>query len=163
MGIYVNITGIAGNATSSNHNNWIQLSGLSFASARTTHTLSPNSQANEISKPSISDITLTKVLDSASPLLFSDSCKGLTQDTMVIHICKTDEALSPVAIITLFQVITNSYHLNISEAEHLSGSPCIDIPSETITCHFKKIEYRFIPYDNHNQPGSPITAEYDGG
>ena len=36
-----------------------------------------------------------------------------------------------------------------------------DRPTESISINFTKIEFKFIPYDDKNKGGTPVTVNYD--
>jgi len=36
-----------------------------------------------------------------------------------------------------------------------------DRPSESVSISFTKLEYKFIPYDDKNKAGTPISVSYD--
>ncbi len=152
MTIYMRIKGIEGDVTAKNHEKWIQLDSLSFHVKRGISVQPGRSVDKEGSKPALSELTLSKVLDQTSPLLFSESCIGKAKDSVVIHLCTTSDTLSTYMEYTLSHVIVSGYSLN-----HRDESS----PIETLNLSFDKIEMKYTPYGRDHQPKSPVPAGYD--
>lgn len=160
MAIYMKIDNIDGDVTAKGYEKWIQASSFIFGVSRNIQLANPGKSANrESSKPSVSDIAVTKKMDKTSPLIFSESVgtnRNSTISSVQIHICKTGNSqgsVEPAMEYTLSNVLVSSY--NITSAT--GNSP----PMETITFNFDKIESKFIPYDEQNKQGSPIPAGYN--
>ena len=155
MPIYVRINGIEGDVTAKGFEKWIEANSIRFAVERNVNT-KPGSVANrESTKPSLTAVILTKYLDKASPHLFNESCVGKDK-TVQISVCRTGETISSYLEYNLANVIVSFYQVSV--ATNSSGSL---VPVEEIQLNFGKIEMKYIPYNQKNQPGSPIPAGYD--
>ncbi len=164
MAIYSKIEGIPGEVTAKGHEAWIELTSITFNVNRIISTEPGRISSREGTRPSISTLTLTKKLDKSSPLLFSEACVGKAKSQIEIHICQTGDSLSEYLAITLSNVIVSSYRI-YAEDEDVIGendkNKATPHPCEKIDFSFDKIELRYTPYDNNNQPQSPITSGYD--
>ena len=149
------IDDIEGDITAKGHESWIQILSFDFNIKRMLSLQPGRSADREGSRPTISEITLSKYLDQSSPILFSESCVGKAKSQIQLDICQTDDGTKAYTELTLYHAIISSYKLNANEQ---SGSI---YPDETISISFDKIELRYTPYDNNNQAQSPITAAYD--
>ncbi len=161
MAIYMKIGGIDGDVTAKGHEKWIALQSLDFNVKRLLSTDPGRIADREGTRPSISEISITKKMDKSSPLLFSEACVGKAKSEMKIDICQTDSSLTPYAQLTLNNVIVSGYQLDASNAEQHSTSAENQTPHEKITLSFDKIELRYTPYDSQHQAQSPIPAGYD--
>lgn len=157
MAIYLQITGIEGDVTAKNHQNWIAINSVDFAIKRLLSTDPGRISDREGSRPTLSEITINKRMDKSSPHLFSESCVGKAKSEVKIHICQTSANLSPYAEITLNNVIISSYRF-ATNTDDTAHKP---YPEEIITLNYDKIEIRYTPYDEQNQAQSPIPAGYD--
>ena len=161
MAIYMKIDGIDGDVTAKGHENWIALQSLDFDVKRLLSTDPGRIADREGTRPSISEVTLTKKMDKSSPLIFGEACVGKAKSTVKIDICQTDSNLSPYAQLTLNNVIVSGYQLDATNAGSPNNTTEHPYPVEKATLSFDKIELRYTPYDGQNQAQSPIPAGYD--
>ena len=154
MTAYMQIDGINGDVTAKGHEKWIAINGFKFGVKRTLSTDPGRIADRESSRPSISEVTLTKRMDQSSPLLFGESCVGKAKPQIKIHVCQTDSSLNPYAEITLSNAIVSQYQVD----SHASADEGELYPIETISLSFDKIEVRYTPHDSQNKPQSPIPA-----
>jgi type VI secretion system secreted protein Hcp len=132
MPIYMRITKnglpvIKGDATAKGHEKWIELSSAQMGQSRFTATNRGN--AREETGPVISEIVITKAMDSASTALFHQSLNG-EGVTIQIDFEKSGGNNSTYLSFTLQNALISSYQVN------RSGSP-----TENITLNFTKITF----------------------
>jgi type VI secretion system secreted protein Hcp len=151
MAIYMKYEGIDGEATHENHKKWIDISSLQFGVGRGISTPSGSTANREASEPSISEVTLTKLMDGASSKLFTESVTGAAGKKVEIHLVSTGSPGNTYVEYTLTNSLISGYSLS-------SGG---DRPSESISINFTKIEYKNIPFDDTNKAGTPVTVSYD--
>jgi len=151
MAIYLHYDGIDGEATQQDHKKWIDISSLQFGIGRGIATPVGSSANREASHPSVSEITFTKAMDSASPKLFTESATGSAGKTVKINLVSTGSPGNVYAEYTLTNTLISGYSIS-------SGG---DRPSESLSLNFTKIEYKFTPYDELNAAGTPVTVSYD--
>lgn len=163
MGIYLQIDGIQGPVTAQGLEGYIQAESFSSDIQRKLATQPGSVENRETTKPIFSEITLTKLVDKTTPLLFSEATVGASKATAIIKFISTGSNLNEYLTITLSNVMVSSQTLD-SLAKVTSGEPTenrSDRPTETITLNFTKIEVKYTPYDNQNNVGSPIPSGYD--
>ncbi|MQP66257.1 Hcp1 family type VI secretion system effector [Niveispirillum sp. SYP-B3756] len=151
MPIYMQIEGIAGDATHQNHVQWTDIKTLQWGVSRHMNTLAGATSNREGSEPSVGEVTLTKTSDSSSVKLFSQSCSGRNGVTTKIHIVSSGNPGDTYIEFTLTNTLISSYNIVATN----------DRPEEQITLNFTKVEMKYIPYDSQHNPQSPIIASYD--
>lgn len=151
MAIYLKYEGIEGEATHDKHKNWIEVGSLQFGIGRGISTPAGATANREASEPSVSEVTVTKMLDGSSPKLFTESATGAAGKKVEIHLVSTGSPGNTYVEYTLTNALISAYSLS-------SGG---DRPSESISINFTKIEFKFIPYDGANKAGTPVTVNYD--
>lgn len=151
MAIYLKYDGIDGEATHQDHQKWIDIGSMQFGIGRAISTPAGSTANREASEPSVSEITLTKAMDGASPKLFTESATGNVGKTVKIDLVSTGSPGNTYVTYTLTNALISSYSVS-------TGG---DRPSESISISFTKIEYKFIPYDANNKAGTPVTVSYD--
>ena len=151
MAIYLKIDGINGKVTAQGHEKWIDVGSVQWGVGRAISSAVGTAKDREASKPSISEVSVTKLMDESSPLIFTEACVGKAKKVQ-IHLCTTGtEKLDTYMEYTLEDCMISGYSVS-------SGG---DRPSESISLSFTKMEMKFIPYDDAGKPGSPIPAGYD--
>lgn len=138
--IYMNYDNlnIKGDVTAAGYENWIQLNSFQWGVARAIS--SPiGSSIREASAPSISDITITKMMDKSSPSLLQQALAG-TGKSVVIDLVKPDGkgGLFAYAEYKLTDVLISGYSVS-------SGG---DNPTESITLSFTKVQFLFNTIDD---------------
>lgn len=151
MAIYVKYEGIDGEATHENHKKWLDVNSLQFGVGRAISTPSGSAANREASEPSVSNVTLSKLMDSASPKLFTESCTGAAGKKVEIHLVSTGSPGNTYVEYTLHNALISGYSVS-------TGG---DRPSESVSISFTKLEYKFIPYDDKNKAGTPVSVSYD--
>jgi len=151
MSIYFKIEGIEGKVTAKGHEQWIDIDSLQWGVGRAISSAVGTSADREASKPSISEVSLTKLMDASSPMIFTESCVGKAKK-MEIHLCTvgTDQIETYMEYV-LEDCMVSGYSVS-------SGG---DRPSESLSLSFTKMEMKFIPYNDAGKPESPIPAGYD--
>lgn len=143
--------GIKGEATQQDHKKWIDVLSLSWGAGRSITTTSGSSQNREASEPHLSDVSIVKIFDAATPKLFTESCAGSEGKTVKIDITTTGSPSAVYCTYTLSNALISSYSVSTSG----------DRPTESISISFTKLELKFTPYDDKNKAGTPTTVSYD--
>lgn len=151
MAIYLKYDGIDGDATHENHQKWIDIQSMDFGLGRSIGTPAGSTANREASEPSVGEITLAKVMDTASPKLLTEAATGAAGKTVNIHLVSTGSPGNTYAEYTLTNALISSYSVS-------TGG---DRPTESISINFTKIEFKLTPYDNTNKAGTPVTVSYD--
>lgn len=151
MAIYLKYEGIDGEATHQDHKKWIDIHSLQFGIGRGISSPVGSASNREASEPSVSEITVSKLMDAASPKLFTESATGSTGKEVKIDLVTTGSPGLTYVTYTLTNALVSGYSIS-------SGG---DRPSESVSINFTKIEYKFTPNDDKNAQGTPVTVAYD--
>ena len=145
------IDGVKGKVTAKGHEDWIDVSSVQWGVGRAISSAVGTSADREASKPSISEVSVTKLMDESSPHIFTEACIGKSKPVQ-IHLCTvgTDQ------INTYME-----YELEDCMVSGYSVSSGGDRPSESVSLSFTKLTMKFIPYDKSGKAESPIPAGYD--
>lgn len=151
MAIYLKIGDIKGNVSAEGHADWIECSSMQFGVGRAIPMAVGTQTNREASHPSLSEVTVTKIMDDASPYLFQESVVGESKEIQ-IHVTKTGaNQLDSIVEYTLTSALVSSYSVS-------SGG---DVPSETLSLAYTKIEMKYIVWNEDHTQASQIPVSYD--
>lgn len=123
---------IKGDVTEPGHQDWIELQTVQFGIGRLiTGTVGSMKNREATGQPTLSEITISKTLDSSSPLLFQDALINKKAVPIEIDFTRTGQK-EPYLKLTLKEVLLAAYSLGGSAG----GSE-----SENLTLNFAYIEY----------------------
>ena len=151
MAIYFKIGDIKGNATHDKHKEWLDVQSLQWSTSRQITTRAGAAQNREASEPSLSEVSLFKEMDGASPKLLTEALTGAAGKKVEIHLVSTGSPGVTYAEYELTNGLLSSYSMS-------TGG---DRPTETLTISFTKIQFKYTPYDDKHKAGDPITVSYD--
>ena len=150
MAIYLKVEGLNGEVSAAGHEKWIECNSLQWGVGRAITTRVGGGADREASQPSISEVTVSKLMDKATPNLFYEACIGKGKK-VEIHLCKTEDQLANYMTYELTNAMISGYSMS-------SGG---DRPSESLSFNFTKIVMKYTPYDSKGTAGSPLPAGYD--
>ncbi len=150
MAIYLKYEGMTGEVTAAGHEGWIECSSLQWGVGRGIIMQTGASKDREASSPSISEVTVTKLMDETTPYFFTEACVGKSKK-VEIHLVKTGDTLESYMEYTLSDCMVSGYSVS-------TGG---DRPSESISLNFTKVEMKYIPFDDKHAAMAPIPAGYD--
>jgi type VI secretion system secreted protein Hcp len=157
MPIFMSYDGITGDVTTKGHEQWIEINSFQWGVGRGVTSATASEADREGATPSISEITVNKANDSASPNLFRASCgAGAVGEgkTVKIDFCKTDaDQPEPYLQFELENTLISGWTMS-------SGG---DRPSESVSLNFTKITMTNTPMGDDNQTTSPDRPFYDLG
>jgi type VI secretion system secreted protein Hcp len=155
MPIFMKYDGIEGDVTTAGHEKWIEVHSFQWGTGRGITNSAGSGADREGSTPSISEISVTKETDSATPNLLRASLGLKPADegkTVNIDFCKTDTSKpEPYMQLTLSNCLVSGWSIN-SEG---------DRPSESLSLNFTKVEFKNTGMGPANETGNPDTANYD--
>jgi type VI secretion system secreted protein Hcp len=154
MSIYLKMNGIKGNVSTKEHENWIDVESIQWRVVRAISNATGTNTNWETSKTGISEVSITKMMDASSPLIFTAACNGKAQKTQ-IHLTNVNSK-NPNNVTTYMK-----YELVDSMVSSYSVSSEGELPTESITFTFTKMTMKFIPHNNSGDPQSPVPAGYD--
>jgi type VI secretion system secreted protein Hcp len=153
MPIYMKFAAINGAVTTEGFSKWIELQSFHWGVGRSMGTAARGSLSREHSEPSISEITVTKLMDASSPKLFLDAVGGKLDNKVDIKMTTTTKGkVETFLTIKLEDTGISGYSVS-------SGG---DMPVESLSLNFTKIISTFTPHEP-GVTGSPETVGYDLG
>jgi type VI secretion system secreted protein Hcp len=151
MAIYMKVDGINGDATQAQHKDWIGINSFQWGVGRGISTPVGSAKNREASEPSVSEVVITKPLDSASVLLCQEAVVGKEGKTVKIDFCRTDKEGAAYLQVILTNTLISGYSTS-------SGG---DAPTESLTLNFTKIELSETGPNEKNGAGNPTKFAYD--
>ena len=153
---------ITGESTEEKHTGWIELKSVEWNVTRTI-TAGTSGSLRDVSAPKVSEITLTKDLDRASPAIFLNAVSSSSSTaipTVTLELTKsTGMETSPGVFyrLTLSNVLVSSQKNTANEGD--------DRPKETITLNFTKIKVEYWTQDAKGTltPVTPVTFDFAKG
>ncbi|GLS26097.1 Hcp family type VI secretion system effector [Marinibactrum halimedae] len=155
MAVYLNFNSLSpkGNVTAEGYKDWIEVASFSFGVGRGI-TMEAGAMSNrEATRPSLSEVTVTKALDAASGGLFKASVTGDEGVTVEIHVVQTGaKAVEKYAVYKLEQCMISSYSISASAG---------GAPQENLCLSFAKIEADLTHADKTNKNTANMKVGYD--
>lgn len=133
--IFMNYAGITGDVTADGYTGWIELTSFQWGVGR-TFTASASGADREGSAPSVSEIVVTKLQDSASAKLLKEALGGEGKTVVIDFTKSTKGTQQPYLEITLSNVLISKFSMS-------SGG---DRPTESISLNFTRIQYKNITF-----------------
>ncbi len=151
MALYMKYGSIKGPVTTDGFKDWIELNSFQWGMGRSIGTAARGSTSREHSEPSLSEVTVTKLTDVASPKLFLDSVAGKLDNKVTIKFTTTTKGKVETFL---------TYELENTGISGYSLSSGGDMPMESLSLNFTKISETFSGL-NPDISGSPETVGYD--
>ncbi len=109
----------------------------------------------ESSNAVVSDLQITRFMDSSTPKLFIESCCG-TGKSVKIHLTKTGTGSGTDVYMeyTLKNALLSNYTVN-------ANAQGTDRPTETLTISFVDVEVKYTPYDEDGNAEAAIAVGFD--
>lgn len=153
MAIYVEYEGIKGNCTADGYADHLVVDSFSFGVGRGI-TMEAGKMANrEASKPSLSEITITKSCDNSATALFKESVSGAAGKKVKIKFVQTGaEKVIEYMDYELEDCLVSSYSVSAgSEGD----------PTENISLSYSKLMVNYNDFDKTNKSASPQRVGYN--
>ena len=155
MAILLNYEGIKGETSDKNHKDWIDVASWTWGTKRTITSNTSTRGDRESSNAVISDLQITKYMDSSSLKLFIESCCG-TGKEVKLRLTKTGTGEG--SDVYMEYILKNSL---ISQYDVGGDEDDIKRPLETITISFTEIEVKYTPYDEDGNTMAPLAGGFD--
>lgn len=139
MAIFMKYGTEKGEVSAEGYKEWIEMGSLQWGVGRGISAGVGGGSKRESSAPSVSEITVSKTLDSFSPIAFKESLGG-KGCTVKLDITRTDDAGTHHAFqkYILENVLISGYSVS-------SGG---DRPSESLSLNFTKVDSEYIKIDD---------------
>lgn len=153
MAIYIEYDGIQGNVTADGYADHIKVLSLSFGVGRGI-SMEPGNMANrEATRPSLSEVTFTKLADNSTTSLFKESVTGSAGKVVKIKFVQTgSDSVSTFMDYELEDCLVSSYSISAGGESD---------PVETISLSFAKLMVNYHDFDKANTGKSPQRVGYD--
>jgi len=155
MSIFMKYEGIKGESSDKNHKDWMDIQEISWGVHRniTSHTSTRNDR--ESANAEITDLTVERFMDSATPKLFIESCCGKGK-TVVLHLTKTGTGTGSDVFMeyTLKNALLSDYSVNAKTQDESR-------PVERLTISFVDVEVKYTPYDEDGNAMAAIAVGFD--
>lgn len=140
MAIFLKLGDIKGETTQLTHKEWIEVSSLQWGVGRGVSSGVGGGSKREATAPSVSEMTVTKTFDVASPLLLKSALGGYGAVVAKLEITQTDNSGKHVAY--------QKYILSDAVMSGYSISTGGDRPSESLSLNFTKIDSEYLSIDD---------------
>ncbi len=137
-------TAIKGESLAEGHkgaDGWMEIGSFQWGVGRAISTPVGSSSKREASAPSVSEITVTKMMDSTSPLLCQEALIGKAVPCDIELVETGGDKLETYLSVKLTNCMVSGYSVS-------SGG---DRPSESLSLNFTKIEYTYQGYDDQHK------------
>jgi type VI secretion system secreted protein Hcp len=151
MAIYMNWDGVPGDVTTQGFEKWIELQSFQWGVGRGIGSAMSGQASRESSIPSVSEVVVTKLMDSSSPGLWTDSVAGQLNTTVKISFTTTSKGATTEFL---------NYELTNTGLSGYSLSSGGDMPTESLSLNFTKVVWKFTGTDP-SVSGTPVTQGYD--
>ncbi len=153
MPIYMKFGDVKGDVTEATHKDWIRIDSCQYGIGRGISAPVGTGQAREASLPSISEVTVTKLLDVATPLLLQKSLSDSTGVDVELSWITTgsDQTTKEYQNLKLTKCLISGY----------SQSSGGDKPMESWSLNFIKIEWGYSEYTETTEAGDQMRTSYD--
>ena len=151
MALYMNWDGVPGDVTTSGFEKWIELSSFTWGIGRGIGSAMSGQASRESSIPSISEVVVTKAMDSSSPGLWTDAVAGQLNTTVKVTFTTTSKGDTVQFLV---------YELTNTGLSGYSVSSGGDMPTESLSLNFTKVMWTFLGTDP-SVTGTPLTQGYD--
>ncbi len=153
MAIYIQYEGIKGNTTADGYKDHLTVNSVQFGVGRGISMEPGNLSNREATRPTISEITITKVADTSSTALFKEAVTGSSGKKVVIKFVQTgSDKLVEYMTYTLEDCLVSGYSISAdSEGD----------PMESISLSFAKVMVNYNDFDKSNKSANPQRVGYD--
>lgn len=152
MAIFLKYGELKGEVTASTHKEWIEVHSFQWGVGRGISSGVGGASKREASAPSVSEITITKSFDAASPLMMKEALGGKAV-TVKFDMTQTDNGGKHIAY--------QKYILTNCLISGYSISTGGDRPSESLSLNFTKIDSEYLKIDDKFASATTGHVIYD--
>ena len=153
MSIYLAYEGVEGNVTAGGYEKHIAVLSCQFGVSRAISMEAGNLSNREATRPTISEVTLTKLADNSVTSIFKEAVTGSAGKEVTIKFVRTGaDKVQEYMSYTLENCLVSSYNIS-ADAENE--------PVENISLSFSKLMINYNDFDDSNKSGSPQRVGYD--
>ncbi len=151
--MFLQLEGVTGESTDSNHPDWIEITSWSHGFSQPTTPLRASS-GSSVEMCNHSDIAVSKYIDKASDQILKLIWSGKQIPTAVLECFRADGNNTPVKYlaIKMEKVVLSNY--NVSAGEGV-------IPMENLGISYGKVTYEYTQYDSEGNPQGVQPVYHD--
>jgi type VI secretion system secreted protein Hcp len=149
---YLKIEGIPGESLDDKHKDWIEIKGFDFGASQSTSATASSSGGATAERVNLSDFTIRKFIDKASPKLFEACCKGQHIKEVTLSVNRAGGDKVKYLEVKLEEVIVS--------ATTIDGNPAVegDLPSEVVKFNFGRIKKTYTQQKRQDGSGGGNVA-----
>ena len=152
MAVYMKYGDIKGSVTDDKYKDLVELLSIDFGNGRGVAMKTGGSGEREATKPSFSEIRLTKKLDKSSTAFFQESVSGKGDKKCTFYFVKTEEDSTECYLeVEIEGAMISSWNI-------ASGG---DNPTVAMTIAYTKLQQKNMERDAANKSGKPQAVMYD--
>jgi type VI secretion system secreted protein Hcp len=133
---YLQLDGIKGESTDSKHNAWIECTSINWSITQPKSATASTAGGHTAERAELSEITLTKLIDLASPMLAQLCACGKTIPKARLEMLRADGAGEPIKY---FEVELE----NVLIAHIAPSFGGADFPGESLGLKFSKVRWKY--------------------
>jgi type VI secretion system secreted protein Hcp len=153
---FMQVKGIDGESQDDGHKNWIEILHFEFAAHQPAGGSRSSSGAASGERVNVSDVSISKLVDKASPKLFLACCNGEHIPEVTIHLCRAGKDKVKYLEYKLSDVIISSYAPSGAAG---GGDP---VPTEQLTFNPGKLEVVYTATDpKTGKTAGDVKAHWD--
>jgi len=149
---FLKIQGIKGESVDSKHKDEIVVESFSWGVTNSGAGYA-GSAGRATGKATPSDFTVMKKIDKSSPDLFAACASGKHTPTMVLTIRKAGG--------TPLEYLKYKFHEVMVSSYQAGGSAGGDLPTESVSFNYAKVEIEYVAQDSKGAGMSPVGTGYD--
>lgn len=144
------LDGVPGESTDAKYPNSIEIESFSFGVSNAGTIVVGGGGTG---KAAFTDISFTKRLDKSSPILYLNCANGKHLASATLILRKAGEKPLEYYVVKLTDVIISSVQT--------SGAAGSDVPTESFSLNFAKIEFIYTPQKPDGSAGTPVRSGWD--
>lgn len=153
MSIYLKFGDVKGNVTADGYKDQIAVMSVHFGVSRNVSMEAGNLSNRESTKPSMSEITITKLADNSVTAIFKEALTGSKgQDAKLSFVRTGTDKVEEYMTYELKNCIVSSYSISAQGEEE---------PVENISLSFSEILVSYKDHDASNKSGNPQRVSYN--
>lgn len=166
---YLKIDGIPGESLDANHTDWIELLGFEFGASQATSATASSAGGASAERVNLSEFSITKFIDKASPKLFEACCRGqhIREITLQVHRAGGEQVR--YYEVKMEEVIVSSTEVEGMARLSQNGSAADaavesrnELPSEEIKFNYARIKVTYTQQNRQDgQGGGNIAGGWD--
>jgi type VI secretion system secreted protein Hcp len=152
---FLKLDGITGESQKANHTGEIDLMSFSWGASNSSSV--GTGTGVSVGKVSVSDFSIMKATDSASPVLFQKCCDGSVMTTGVVTLQRQVQGTATPYLVYNF---TNVY---VTSIQWSGSGGAGDAPMESVSFCFEVGTVDYTPQKDDGSPGNAIHGGWDVG